>query len=542
MNKIIPIEYQLTRAGELFSWLVEGNNPCAMLTDQVGYGKTFEYLFFIQRLANAGLLNDIPCPYPVVIVTKASVVEQTRRAVKDFGLSKYIRLVTNYDQLRSDFGEAFVKSEFQYLAGQEQLVHTWYPYMIPRWIILDECHSLKNELSLQSSIVQSLIDTISTKEFKDLGCKCQIIFSSASPFTRLSETKYFLTASRVPMTYGWSEIPCDGKHWKDLAYELAGRTAIEYHSPTAMKRMREYMSKYIFSTKYTEVVESFKKLGRTLHKAKNGTLCIPFRTVEQQEFYTAAWKRYLEALAKIDRFAPGGIAALWVAIGKFRQAAEECRAPDLAELMYQSYLDGQAPVCFFNYKKPLALAIAYLVNRRGISRDKISAIWGGLQEGEEDYGEGLELGAQSRIARQKEIDKFQSDKSDFCFYTLKAGGAGLSLHQHKPEMKVRRTYGSPTYSAIEVVQGLGRVPRVTSWSDTEQTILFYKGTIEEHVAAKMDIKLRSLREVVAANETWAEELVPNNDRLKELIRSIKLEDEDDTLAGAYLGEDEDEDE
>ncbi len=140
--------------------------------------------------------------------------------------------------------------------------------------------------------------------------------------------------------------------------------------------------------------------------------------------------------------------------------------------------------------------------------------------------EHLQLGAQSQEMRQKEIDKFQSGKSHYCLYTFKAGGVGLSLHHsdefctkwdesavgyakwkesidlwnkhRKPENQVkpgkcrrkesgyafeedipfipvrpRINFVAPTYSAMEMVQGLGRCPRLTSLSVTQQELLYY---------------------------------------------------------------------
>lgn len=136
----------------------------------------------------------------------------------------------------------------------------------------------------------------------------------------------------------------------------------------------------------------------------------------------------------------------------------------------------------------------------------------------------LRLGPQSKKERQKEIDRFQSGKSRFCMFTFKAGGVGLSLH-HSDELtkeKVRRKknnwaivediakiptrprvcFLAPTFSAIELVQGLGRCPRLTSLSDTKQVIVFYKNTIEERVAALVNQKLKCLKEVVRTKEDW----------------------------------------
>lgn len=137
----------------------------------------------------------------------------------------------------------------------------------------------------------------------------------------------------------------------------------------------------------------------------------------------------------------------------------------------------------------------------------------------------LKLGPQDYETRQEEIDRFQSGQSLYCLFNFKSGGVGLSLH-HTDELtkeKCRRkkesnyayeedirtiptcprvTFLAPTYSAIEMVQGLGRAPRLTSLSDTHQMIVFYKGTVEVGVAAAVSAKLRCLKKVVRCKEEW----------------------------------------
>lgn len=125
------------------------------------------------------------------------------------------------------------------------------------------------------------------------------------------------------------------------------------------------------------------------------------------------------------------------------------------------------------------------------------------------------FGPQNRVARQEEIDRFQSGNSRVAMFTFKSGGVGLSLHHTDEWAKVdketgnkivksrqRRAFLAPTYSAIEIVQGLGRAHRLTSLTDTEQTILFYRGTIEEAVYAIVNLKMRCLRKVTQAKESW----------------------------------------
>lgn len=119
----------------------------------------------------------------------------------------------------------------------------------------------------------------------------------------------------------------------------------------------------------------------------------------------------------------------------------------------------------------------------------------------------MRLGSQSAKARQEEIARFQTGKTRICMFTFKAGGVGLSLHHHNDSCLPRESIIAPCYSAIEMVQGLGRAPRLTSLSETVQTMLFYKGTIEDHIADKVSEKLKCLREVVRQRESWEDIIV-----------------------------------
>lgn len=167
----------------------------------------------------------------------------------------------------------------------------------------------------------------------------------------------------------------------------------------------------------------------------------------------------------------------------------------------------------------------------------------------------LRLGAQSPIERQKEIDRFQSGRSHYCLFTFKAGGVGLSLHhsdeltttynvnapgyaqwkqgldawndRQEPKNKVRlgkcrqkdsgyaweedipfipvrprKSYIAPTYSAIELVQSLGRCPRLNSLSVTEQVLLFYGNTVEDDVSWIVSAKLKCVAKIVRQRESW----------------------------------------
>lgn len=200
----------------------------------------------------------------------------------------------------------------------------------------------------------------------------------------------------------------------------------------------------------------------------------------------------------------------------------------------------------------------------------------------EELDPSLRLGAQSADERQSEIDRFQSGKSIICLYTFKAGGVGLSLHhsdeltkdwdrkadgfaewekmimglpekqrpapgkcRHKESgyayeedipfipVRQRRGFVAPTYSAIELVQGLGRAPRLTSLSPTHQTLLFYRGTVEMDVAAIVSVKLRCLAKVVRQRESWQDVISDTQARRERAAEHMKEQqgDEGDDMIG-----------
>lgn len=204
----------------------------------------------------------------------------------------------------------------------------------------------------------------------------------------------------------------------------------------------------------------------------------------------------------------------------------------------------------------------------------------GLDEVEDrtllDIPEAYRLGEQSMAERQMEIDRFQRGESHYCLFTFKAGGVGLSLH-HCDEMtdkwdetapgyaewrakidalpesqrplpgKVRRkksgyaveedipfipvreriNFLAPTYSAIELVQGLGRCPRLTSLSNTTQKLLFYGGTIEDDIAVIVSQKLRCLSKVVKMpNEKWQDVVVGNRTAREAMSTTSGMKDDE----------------
>lgn len=351
------------------------------------------------------------------------------------------------------------------------------------------------------------------------------------------------------------------ENWAEFAAKVSYPGHPDDLNEAAVARLMDALGGYAYVAKNV----------RPQFKARNRIQLIDFLTAEDRKSYALAWEEFQEKKRKLE----GDGAAnyrhqILLELLIFKMKAELLKAPVLAREMYLARQNGFAPICAVNYKQTIAKVVQILIEDYNVSRDDISLIWGGdkrfdmrdderlsqkeitsylisvaqdmnkydkrkhkkIQMQMEADVAGLSnlpkewrLGAQSSKQRQDEIDRFQADKSTYCFFTFKSGGVGLSLH-HSDDLtkeKVRRKPGSgyayvedipripilprkvfvtPTYSAMELVQGLGRGARITSLSDTEQIITFFINTIETHVAMKVSQRLKCLRSAVRAKERW----------------------------------------
>lgn len=159
-----------------------------LLRAGVGTGKTFILAAVLRQLEDMKIRQHykILSPWPIVWITRASIVEQTRRVCSDlFGLDTTTTVqVINIEQLRAKFGDWMIAWETIVKGGEEHVTCKWKSRIHPFIFVVDECQLAKNEDSTQSKIIQ-MIAEIPISEPVIMIC------SSATPFTRVIEGKYF---------------------------------------------------------------------------------------------------------------------------------------------------------------------------------------------------------------------------------------------------------------------------------------------------------------------------------------------------------------
>lgn len=101
-------------------------------------------------------------------------------------------------------------------------------------------------------------------------------------------------------------------------------------------------------------------------------------------------------------------------------------------------------------------------------------------------------GQQTVEERSKHINEFCSDESRVIICNIQSGGAGISLHDTRG-IYPRVSLISPTWSAQDLLQVLGRIHRATGKTDSLQRIVFCKKTVEEGVGAVIKEKINNIR-------------------------------------------------
>src|ERR1700722_1315759 len=557
--------FQKKAAAEVLQKVIKEKKEGILVLASTGTGKTFIKGAIERRLADINFLEDTTWGHIKCInVTRATVVEQDKRVFKNFfGIDPVIESeVINIEQRRSRAGQIWIKSWTAIENGEEVEKYEWKPMIHPARFHLDECQAVKNEDSIQHKICI---------QYSAIKIPVIQIYYSATPFTRVSEAKAFAIATKKDISHitGIPGTRLSLATWPTYAAAIAAPSPPDEYNEAAVERLMKDLDDYVVRVKGV----------RWQFNAVNKVEIIDFDSDESRQEYDNAWQKYLARKAKLEESVIDNprFQAL-VELGIFLAAAEYCKRYILAKRMYEDVKAGNAAVAAVKFKKTIIAIVKILTEEYGVSRDSISLVWGGgqtqltakqklkakvlenqalfeaqgismedmmLEDVEErileDLPEHLRLGGQSKEQRQKEIDRFQSGKSLYCIHTFKSGGVGLSLHHSdervaqkvrhqkngyaivedipKVPVRPRKATISPTWSPIEMVQGEGRCPRVTSLSDTEQTLLFYRGTVEEQQAFVVTHRLKCLSKVVRQHESW-QDLITNHVKAKELARKI----------------------
>jgi superfamily II DNA or RNA helicase len=183
---------------------------------------------------------------------------------------------------------------------------------------------------------------------------------------------------------------------------------------------------------------------------------------------------YDELSARIEelRMSENFMADKLAAITKARQRIELLKAPSIASVAKDLIEEGNSVFIAVNFTETREFLMKELKTK--------CAIYGGQKD----------------MDRRGAIDSFQRDDSRVLIGIIQACREGISLHDTKGEYP-RVALISPTYSALDLIQVLGRVHRAGGKSKSIQYIAYCSGVaVEETICKKLNQKMANLSSIM----------------------------------------------
>lgn len=298
----------------------------------------------------------------------------------------------------------------------------------PWLVIFDECHRCKAANSQQAKLLARIAPQYPS------------LLLSATPFSSPLETRALLHVMGIRPWQRWYSILPELGCWQNPhlhnAWMWKGKDA-------DIAKLKAMLSPTMVKTRWQDV-EGFPD---------NVVLADSVRIKDRDKFNELYEK--LHATNKLTEQL------------KQRMLIEQHRVPGMVDMANDLLSQGIAPVAFFNFTEPL-LEFAETLGTTNIIR-----------------------GDTPKAERAKLVKEFQGwDKPCPMVCNIKAGGEGIDLHDTVGVPRVSLL--SPTWSAQDLKQALGRIHRAGAKSRAVQRILFAAGTVEDEVLKTVRRKLTNI--------------------------------------------------
>ena len=414
-------------------------NGVACDQSETGTGKTYVAAWLAKNLNS-----------PVVIVCPKVVIPSWTKVLSYFGIKAHCLI--NYEKL--------IRGNTEHLSFKDgkDTGPSDYTINFPKnsLVILDEVHKCKSATSKNSDFLIKLkmdgyksLLLSATAATNPLEMKA---FGFATTLHNLVSYRHFITSSGAYAgRYGGFQIDLQSQKTIEAMSNIHNTLFNLYK---VSSRMTRKMFDKIFPDNHV-MAECFD-MGTNTDKIN--------RVYEQMEAEMAALEESSINYSQ-HHFA---------IMTKARRMAELLKVPTMVEMIEDWYDEGISPVVFVNFTDTVEAIEKQLAKNRKFD-GKIARIVGG----------------QSDKVRQKDIEDFQSDTKRIMIANLAAGNAGVSLHDligNHP----RGSIISPSYSAINLLQALGRIHRAEGKTTCIQKVMFADGTIEVEACKRVQSKLNNL--------------------------------------------------
>lgn len=426
------LAYQIPSVQRLVASL--SSRKAVLDASDVGTGKTYSALAACREL---GLKPLVVCP--------KSVIPSWQKAARHFGLE--IQAI-NYELVR--------RGGLEYCSQQTDLRgHTSFSWHLEAIgctsLIFDEVHRCKAQSSLNSKLL------IAAKR-QDIPTLALSATAATDP-TEMKAVGYLLDLFASP-----------SEHWSWCLHNGCSKGRFGGIKFGGSESHLRSIHQSIFPSRGTRI--RVADLGDAFPETQISTQLVSLNG--NTEKLNEAYRLAEEAVERVRCKQATDSSHHLTLMLRARQISEASKLPLLADMIEDSVESGLSVAVFLNFQDSIATL-----------REAIAAKFGA------EFQVSIIQGGQTSEERQAAIEAFQSDRARVIIANIQAGGVGVSLHDLNGK-HARISLISPTWSAIDLRQTLGRVHRAGGKTKSLQRIIYAQGTVEEQVALKVQDKLDRL--------------------------------------------------
>lgn len=424
-------------------------NGFAVDLSETGCGKTY---------AAAAIARDLSS-HPLVLIAPKTVLRTWVQILNGFGVQP--KLAINYELIGRGntkwmrFTKQADPCRPHVPGATEKLPHFRFPK--DAFVILDEGHRCKGQDTTNSQMLISLVVQ-----------KYKVLVSSATAAVSPLDMKALGYLLQLHNLHDFPDFcRLHGAQWVGKW----GAMTFSPDDPAAVKGMKG-LHNYIFHV---------RKCASRMVREQFGDL-FPESHVMPEAYDLGSNERKIQKvyedmeyeLAKLEEHCANYREHVFAILTKARRQAEMLKVPTFVDMIEDLYDEGKSVVLFANFQDTID-AVSDRLNRKKKFAGRI----------------GYVVGGQTPKTREQMIAAFQNNVKKVMLTNISAGGVAISLHDLNGDHP-RASIVSPNWSAVQMVQALGRVWRAGGKSKSLQRIVYAAGCIEEQICRRVQDKLTML--------------------------------------------------
>lgn len=426
------LAYQIPSVQRLVASL--SSRKAVLDASDVGTGKTYSALAACREL---GLKPLVVCP--------KSVIPSWQKAAKHFGLE--IQAI-NYELVR--------RGGLEYCSQQTDLRgHTSFSWDLDAIgctaLIFDEVHRCKAQSSLNSKLL--------------IAAKKQEI-----PTLALSATAMTDPTEMKAVGFLLDLFASPSEHWSWCLHNGCSKGRFGGIKFGGSESHLRSIHQSIFPSRGTRI--RVAELGDAFPETQIATQLVSLNGATDN--VNEAYRLAEEAVERVRSKQATDSSHHLTLMLRARQISEASKLPLLADMIEDSVESGLSVAVFLNFQDSIATLKEAVASKFG-----------------QEFHVSIIQGGQTSEERQAAIEAFQADRARVIIANIQAGGVGVSLHDLNGK-HARISLISPTWSAIDLRQTLGRVHRAGGKTKSLQRIIYAQETVEEDVALRVQDKLDRL--------------------------------------------------